>query len=128
MNLLLDTCAFLWLACQPQKLSTAAKAALNDVASELYISDASLWEIALKHRTGKLPLPGSPRLWIPKQISFFQLRAVPIDASDILLSGELPGDHPDPFDQLIAAQALNRQMVIVTSDKPFRTLGAPTVW
>ena len=56
MRLLLDTCTFLWLALEPSKISPAATLALDDEANELFLSDASVWEIALKHKAGKLPL------------------------------------------------------------------------
>ena len=60
---LLDTCTFLWLVQQPAMLSPAAVSAINDPASELFVSDVSLWEITLKHAAGKLPLPDYFRLY-----------------------------------------------------------------
>jgi PIN domain nuclease of toxin-antitoxin system len=61
VNVLLDTCAFLWLAGQPSKLSPAAVAAIDDPSNEVFLSDATVWEIVLKYGAGKLPLPGPPR-------------------------------------------------------------------
>ena len=61
MRLLLDTCVFLWLATEPARLSRVAIAALDDEQNELFLSDASVWEIALKYQAGKLPLPDAPR-------------------------------------------------------------------
>ena len=57
MTLLLDTCAFIWLASAPELLGTKAAKALDDPANDRVLSLASVWEITLKHRTGKLPLP-----------------------------------------------------------------------
>jgi PIN domain nuclease of toxin-antitoxin system len=65
MRLLLDTCAFLWLAGQPMKLSAPAVAAINNAQNTLFLSDVSVWEIVLKHAAGKLPLPEPPRVWLP---------------------------------------------------------------
>ena len=65
MRLLLDTCAFLWVAQQPALVSRAARDAIDDPANELFVSDVSVWEITMKHSAGKLPLPASPRRWIP---------------------------------------------------------------
>ena len=65
MRLLLDTCVFLWLTTEPSRLSQAATVALDDEQNELFLSDAGIWEITLKHKAGKLPLPDAPRRWIP---------------------------------------------------------------
>jgi len=62
-NLLLDTCALIWLTSEPAQLSEAASTAINDPAAVLHISHASLWEITLKHCAGRLALPDSPRKW-----------------------------------------------------------------
>ena len=66
---LLDTCTFLWYAQQPAMLSAKVRAALNDPASELFVSDVSVLEITLKHSTGKLALPDMPRIWIPEKFA-----------------------------------------------------------
>jgi PIN domain nuclease of toxin-antitoxin system len=128
MNLLLDTCAFLWLAGDPSQLSAPAVAALNDSTNQLLLSDASVWEIVLKNAAGKLPLPAPPRIWIPKQRTFFQLKRQAIDPEALFLSGELPDFHRDPFDRLLAAQAIAHRLTLVTPDLPLRRLGAETCW
>lgn len=78
MKLLLDTCVFLWLTTEPSRLSQAATVALDDEQNELFLSDASIWEITLKHKTGKLPLPDAPRRWIPDELQFHGIQSVPI--------------------------------------------------
>jgi len=128
MKLLLDTCAFLWLAARPSKLSAAATAAINDPAQELHLSDVSIWEIVLKHAAGKLPLPEAPRIWIPRQIDFFQLRSVNIGSEALFRSGELPPVHQDPFDRLLASQALSEPFRLISPDAPFRAYGVSCVW
>ncbi len=128
MRLLLDTCTFLWLAGQPARLSAAATAAINDPQNELFLSDTSVWEIVLKHTAGKLPLPETPRLWIPKQAEFFQLQTVRISLSALFTCGELPPTHLDPFDRLLAAQALVAGFQFISPDPPFRTFGVNCLW
>jgi len=128
MNLLLDTCAFLWLAAEPRRLSKAARAALNDSSNSLVLSDVTLWEIVLKNQAGKLPMPEAPRSWIPKQIAFFQMQPQPIDSESIFRSGDLPATHRDPFDRLLCAQAVVHRLTVVTPDLPYRELGATTLW
>jgi len=63
VKLLLDTCALIWLASEPEQLSAEAVKAINDPGSILQVSQASLWEIILKHGAGKLSLPEPPRSW-----------------------------------------------------------------
>lgn len=67
------------------------------------MSEVSIWEIVLRHRTGKLPLPDTRRRWVLAQAAFFQLAHLPIEQGVMYLSGELPGSHADPFDELLAA-------------------------
>lgn len=78
MRLLLDTCVFLWLTTEPSKLSALAVTALDDEQNELFLSDTSMWEIALKYKSGKLPLPDAPREWIPSELSFHGIQSVSI--------------------------------------------------
>jgi PIN domain nuclease of toxin-antitoxin system len=61
VNVLLDTCAFLWLAASPERISAPARTTIDNAQNTLFLSDVSVWEIATKYRIGKLPLPQSPR-------------------------------------------------------------------
>lgn len=128
VKILLDTCAFLWLALEPRRLSRAAAAALDDGDNDLHLSDASVFEIVMKHRTGKLPLPSAPRSWLPSRIAFFKVQPIRIEAEAIYRSGELPPVHADPFDRLLAAQALIGPFQFVTPDPPFRAYGVDCIW
>ena len=128
MNILLDTCTFLWLAASPDRISSAAAAEIDDEVNTLFLSDISVWEIATKYHIGKLPLPQKPRIWIPSQVDFFQLNQSPIEREAMFLSGELPLVHRDPFDRLLAAQAQTLGMTVLTPDTPIRELGADVVW
>ena len=105
MDLLLDTCAFLWLALDPEKIPAKAAEALNDSSNRRVLSMVSVLEIVLKYRVGKLPLPRPPEEWIPSRASYFALLEIPLTDYVIFQSRHLPGNHPDPFDRLIAAQA-----------------------
>ena len=128
MKYLLDTCTFLWHSQQPSMLTTAAVVALNDPSSELYLSDVSVWEITMKHSIGKLPLPDIPRVWIPEKLSYHQVQSLRLNQHAIYLSGELPRVHPDPFDRLLAAQAMESGMTILSPDTPLSLLGASRLW
>jgi len=125
---LLDTCTFLWVAQQPVMLSPLATAAIDDAGNELYVSDVSIWEITLKHSAGRLPLPAAPRKWIPAKLSYHQLQPLSLVHAALYRSGELSRVHPDPFDRLLAAQAIEAGMTILSPDTPLSLLGASRVW
>lgn len=128
MNLLLDTCCFLWLAFEPKKLSPLAANMIEDSSNRLFISDVSLWEITLKHTAGKLALPMHPSDWLPSRRTFFGAEALPIHESAIFLTSDLPLLHADPFDRLIAAQAIEKNFTILSPDRPLSLLGANRIW
>ncbi len=128
MKYFLDTCTFLWLALPSGKLSEVATGILNDSANEFVLSDVSVWEITLKHAVGKLPLPMEPRDWVPTRAAFFQVKFLPLTHDVIFRSGELPKTHMDPFDRLLAAQALCEQLTMLSPDLPLSLLGAARVW
>ena len=128
VNLVLDTCAFLWLAGEPTRLSDVATEALNDPLNSLHLGDVSIWEICLKYFRGKLPLPDEPRRWVTEQLAFFHIKSLPLSHDAIFRSGELPRVHADPFDRLIAAQAIESGMTILSPDMPLSLLGASRIW
>ena len=128
MNVLLDTCALLWLAGEPERLPPPARVVLDDASNRLFVSDVTVWEIVLKYQSGKLPLPEAPRIWLPKQIEFFDLQRQPVDLDSLFRSGELPAIHRDPFDRLLCAQAMAHGFTVLTPDVPFDRLGATTLW
>lgn len=128
VNLLLDTCTFLWLALPQGKLSKRATQLIDDSSNTLFLSDSSLWEICVKHCVGKLDLPDIPKRWLPSRTAFFQLNALPIDHSSIHRSGELPRVHADPFDRLLAAQSIVHKMTLLSPDAPLSLLGASRLW
>ena len=128
MRVLLDTCCFIWLASEPEKLSKVAIRTLGDTANELFLSDVSLWEITLKNTAGRLPLPEPVASWLPSQREYHRLARLPIQESAIYLTSELPKLHADPFDRLLAAQAIDSDFTILSPDTPLSLLGAKRLW
>jgi len=128
MRALLDTCTFIWLALDPDRISAAAAATINDASVELALSQVSVMEIVMKYRAGKLPLPAAPQLWIPARREYFQLSDLPITEKVIYQSGQLPAGHEDPFDRLLAAHALESGSVLLSPDRPLSDLGASRIW
>jgi PIN domain nuclease of toxin-antitoxin system len=128
MQALLDTCTFLWLALEPRQISAAAREVIDDPDNALALSQASVLEIVLKHRAGKLPLPAPPHEWIPTRRAFFHLDDLPLTEPVIFRSGRLPGGHDDPFDRLIAAHAMETGRTVLSPDRPLSALGASRIW
>lgn len=128
MRYLLYTCTFLWVSQQPTLLSKAAGEVINEGSNELFVSDVSIWEITLKHSNGRLPLPGLPRVWIPRKFEVHQLNPLRLVSDAIYRSGELPRVHTDPFDRLLAGQAMENGMTILSPDTLLSLLGASRIW
>ena len=128
MTLLLDTCAFIWLASAPEHLGAKATKALNDPAKERALSLAAVWEITLKHHTGKLRLPSPPEIWIEEQIRLQDISVLPLHREVLYLSGNLPKLHKDPFDRLVAAEALHRGLRVLSPDSTFKQYGCDVQW
>lgn len=128
MRVLLDTCAFLWLALEPGRISTAARSLLDDPLVERCLSRVSVLEIVLKHRAGKLTLPAAPAEWIPSRRGFFQLTDLEFGEREIYRTAQLPDVHDDPFDRLLAAHAIEAGATLLSPDMPLGALGASRVW
>ena len=113
--ILLDPNALLWLVTAPEKVSQSARQVLSESQTEILVSAASAWEIAIKSRLGRLD--GDPLLSAWSDIvADMTASELPIDAADAILAGRLPWDHKDPFDRIIVAQAARRNLTIATSD------------
>ena len=128
MRLLLDTCTFLWLCNEPEKLSKPAVLALEKKSCERSLSLGSVWEIVLKYRTGKIPLPDVPQKWIEEQAEIQDIRFQDLSRSVLYRSGELAVDHRDPFDRILAAESLVHGLTVLSPDAFFRRLGCEVIW
>jgi PIN domain nuclease of toxin-antitoxin system len=120
VNLLLDTHVFLWWQQSSGRLNLDVRRAIADPAHTVFISAATVWEIAVKRRLGKLTFHGSVVAAIGAN-GFHELPVLPVDAE---AAGELAWDHADPFDRLLVAQAARHGMTLVTADRHIRSFGA----
>lgn len=128
MDLLLDTCAFIWSDSGGGPLSPAAAAGLRDPLNRLHLSYASIWEMQLKSQKGKLLLRKPLAEIIQEQCARNGLVLAAIEPEDIFNLSQLPFFHADPFDRLIISQAKLRGFSIVTDDGEFSKYGVPVVW
>lgn len=128
MNVLLDICTFLWPTREPHMISPLAREVLDDPTTMLNMSHASVLEMVVKHREGKLAFPQPPEKWIPSCRAYFQIKDLPLDEVLIYRSGKVPDVHRDPFDRLIAAHAMQSGCTVISPDAHLGLLGASRLW
>jgi PIN domain nuclease of toxin-antitoxin system len=128
MKYLLDTSVFLWSLGAEQKLNTRATKLLSSSSSELYLSAASSWEIAIKFAFGSLTLPRAPSEFIPHGLRLLAIRSLDITHLHSLAAGDLPPHHRDPFDRMLIAQSRAEEMVLLTADSTFKAYDVETVF
>lgn len=128
MKLLLDTCSFLWLIRGDAQLSAQARQLFQDPANEVYLSVVSAWEIAVKHRLGKLPLAEAPEHYVPRERERHGILPLPLSEDEALLQHKLPAVHNDPFDRLLVCQAIAGQMLLLTPDPLIQQYPILTRW
>lgn len=128
MNLLLDTHAFLWFIEGSEMLSGRARTEIESADGRRAVSVASLWEMAIKASLGKLTLAKPRGELIPPILADSGIELVGIDVGDVARVATLPFHHRDPFDRLLAAQALERGLSIVSVDDAFDGYGVERVW
>jgi PIN domain nuclease of toxin-antitoxin system len=120
VKLLLDTHCLIWLLTDAPQLDGFSRSAIAD-AEGVWFSEASLWELGLKWRKGKIAL--QPRR-LADQAFANGLRSLPIQIEPLLVSCELRQTHPDPFDRLLYAQALHAGFRLLSIDRSLATFGA----
>jgi len=129
MNLLLDTQALLWFVLDDPRLSR--KAVDNIAAAErvIFVSPASLWEIAIKISLGKYKLPEDFEQFWDKQLNLNDFKLLPVSIAHTSFVVDLPYHHRDPFDRLIIAQSLVEMVPVVSSDTMFDSYsGVKRIW
>lgn len=127
-QVLLDTCTFLWIQTADPQLSDDARSIVRDATNELFLSAASVWEIIIKYRLGRLPLPESPERFIPNSRQRHGIETLPIEEAAVTALTRLPELHRDPFDRIIICQAIIHEMLLLTPDEQVRRYGIRTVW
>jgi PIN domain nuclease of toxin-antitoxin system len=128
MRYLLDTHVILFALLEPHRLSQIVRAILEDRTIELHVSAASAWEIATKHRLGKLPLAGQVAPEIEHHLRRMGCTELPITVAHARLAGAINSRHRDPFDRLIAAQAILEGLPLLGNDSAFPGLGVQPIW
>ena len=128
MRLLLDTHTFLWWVEDAPELSKKARQAVANPGNECFLSLVSCWEMAIKLSLGKLKLAGVIERFIPEQLAANGFRQLEIEFRHVARVAALPFHHRDPFDRLLAAQAKEEKLAIVSADTVFRKYGVKCIW
>ena len=128
MRLLLDTHTFLWWLAGSGRLSAAARRAIADEGNAVLVSAASAWEIATKHRLGKLTGAEVVARDFGSAIAGQGFAELDITVRDASRAGGLPGPLRDPFDRMLIALALIRDLVLVSNETVFDRYGVRRLW
>jgi len=128
MRALIDSHAFLWFILDDPGLSDVGRACMADKDNEIFVSPASLWEIAIKIGLGKYALPEAYESFIESQLSENDFSLLPILPRHTALLTTMPFHHRDPFDRLIVAQALSEGMPLVSTDATLDAYGIRRIW
>ena len=123
MRFLLDTSIVLWSVAEEYKLNSRAAELLSSKAAELYLSSATVWEIAIKYALGTLQLHTEPKNLIPEVVRGMGMRKLDITLDHAIEAGRLPRHHRDPFDRMLIAQARVEKMMVLTADRVFQKYG-----
>lgn len=128
MKAVLDTHALLWMAGGDPQLSAKAIELITDPTVHLYVSIASLWEIAIKLSIGKLPMKRSLSDLIRYDIHGNMIEILQIGTSHLKTLSVLPFHHRDPFDRMIIAQAIAEDLVVIGADSAFKSYDIDLHW
>lgn len=123
MRLLIDTHVFLWWDRQLARIAPSLLAAIEHDATDIFVSAASVWEIAIKRAIGKIGFSQH----IVGVIAAYGFDVLPITGEHAEYAGELPRHHADPFDRLLVAQAYLERMILGTQDPKMSPYGISTL-
>ncbi len=131
MKLLLDSCTFLWLIGQHNALSASVREAISEPDNACFLSTASLWEILVKHRAGRLEIDSRDQLpmeFLLAQRAAHDVGPLAVDEGAVMQLPKLPVLHRDPFDRMLICQAIDQGLTIVTPDPLIQRYPVKTLW
>ena len=129
MTVLLDTHALFWAVREPDLLSASAREVISDASVTLLVSAASAWEMATKHRLGRWPEISDFVRNFDRKVQRLGAKPLHVSVEHALAAGGLEWGHRDPFDRVLAAQAMREGVPLITKDPAFSGLpGISTIW
>jgi PIN domain nuclease of toxin-antitoxin system len=127
MKVLLDTHAFLWSISDDERLSRRAQQIFTG-PNDLWLSVASIWEILIKVKAGKLPLPEPSGPYLVRELSKNGIEILPIKLDHVLRIENLTVHHRDPFDRILIAQSIEEKLPLLTADPIFERYSVNLIW
>jgi PIN domain nuclease of toxin-antitoxin system len=127
VRLLLDTHVWLWWNTDPQRLAPSARRQIGDARNEVFLSTASVWEMAIKKRLGKLRLPEPVASYVVRRLASDHIQALPVGVEHAAGVETLALLHRDPFDRLLVVQARHEDLRLLTVDDLVLAYGSPAV-
>lgn len=128
MRLLLDTHIVIWAVAKRRRLPKQIVEALVDPDNSVGISAVSAWEIALKRRSGKLDFNGDFLASFYDSVRGLGFEPLGLTATHMVRGAQLDSRHKDPFDRMLAGQALVEGLTVVTADPAFKAMGVKVLW
>lgn len=128
MRFLLDTHTLLWCFNASPSLSSRARRIIEEGSNEILVSAASAWEIATKVRLGKLPTGEELVADLDRYLAQLGCEALPISLEHAVRAGRLPGEHRDPFDRMLIAQAQTEDLPVISNDRIFDAYHVRRIW
>lgn len=128
MRILLDTHVWLWMVLDPGRIRPSIRKHLERADTALFLSAASVWEMAIKYGLGRLPMPEPPSSFVPPRLVRDGVSALPVDVLHASAVAELPAVHADPFDRLLIAQARIEGLSLLTADGVLRRYEVDVLW
>jgi len=123
LSLLLDTHVLLWLLAGDARID-GSRAAIEDARTPVLVSAVCVWEAAIKSALGKLRVPDD----LPERLDEFAFARLPVTEAHAWAVRALPPVHHDPFDRLLAAQAICERATIVSADEIFDAYAVTRIW
>lgn len=120
MNLLLDTCTFLWVVLEPARLSAHVTRLVADPGNTVFLSTVSAWEIAVVYALGRVTLQQPAEIFVPTQRQNHGIDLLPLSEAAALYVPNMPPIHRDPFDRMLICQAIVHDLVLLTPDPLIR--------
>lgn len=128
MRLLLDTQVFLWMVAGSPRMPAALREQVCSRDVAVWLSAASVWELAIKQGLGRIDLPASAAEFAGAERTRHRITPLPIDEASAAHLPKLPDIHRDPFDRMLVCQAIEHELTLVSADRILRRYPIKTLW